>query len=257
MSFFLKFYVIFLTLIHPLQCSSPQSFIWSLFSSSKITNRQKFYESRNSRNIFRRLSFPTVSIPSTHPTLQLLHNRYHNPNYNDTNILGLAIEGGGMRGCVAAGAALALSYLNLTNCFDRIYGSSAGAMIGAYFISQQCQHAYDLYCNVLPDTKSNFIQRKHLFHEFYPEKYRSLYALLNLDFLLSDIMNQSEYSLDWKQFEKNEKKQKFSIIASDINSIQSIKLSRDQGNYNNKEELLRCIRASMLVPGVTGMMVLL
>ena len=44
----------------------------------------------------------------------------------------LAIEGGGMRGCVAAGMASALIDAGLGDCFDEIYGSSAGALVAAY-----------------------------------------------------------------------------------------------------------------------------
>lgn len=51
--------------------------------------------------------------------------------------IGLAIEGGGMRGAVSAGAAAALNLLGLSDAFDAVYGSSAGALIAAFFISRQ------------------------------------------------------------------------------------------------------------------------
>ncbi|CAN0077833.1 unnamed protein product, partial [Phaeothamnion confervicola] len=43
--------------------------------------------------------------------------------------IGLAIEGGGMRGCVSAGMASCLHYLGLQPCFDAVYGSSAGSLV--------------------------------------------------------------------------------------------------------------------------------
>lgn len=55
----------------------------------------------------------------------------------DVKKIALAIEGGGMRGCVSAGATAALNILGLDDTIDVVYGSSAGAMIGAYFISRQ------------------------------------------------------------------------------------------------------------------------
>jgi len=38
----------------------------------------------------------------------------------------LVVEGGGMRGSVSAGMLRGLSKLGLLNCFDAVYGSSAG-----------------------------------------------------------------------------------------------------------------------------------
>ena len=38
----------------------------------------------------------------------------------------LAIEGGGMRGTISAGMALALHELGLVGAFDAVYGASAG-----------------------------------------------------------------------------------------------------------------------------------
>lgn len=47
----------------------------------------------------------------------------------------LSIEGGGMRGTVSAGMALALHELGLMNAFDAVYGASAGAITGAWLLS--------------------------------------------------------------------------------------------------------------------------
>ena len=43
--------------------------------------------------------------------------------------LGLAVEGGGMRGVVSAGMLTALEHLGYTDAFDAVYGSSAGPSI--------------------------------------------------------------------------------------------------------------------------------
>lgn len=47
----------------------------------------------------------------------------------------LAIEGGGMRGTIAAGMAEALHRAGLLDAFDAVYGSSAGSIIGAWLLS--------------------------------------------------------------------------------------------------------------------------
>lgn len=41
------------------------------------------------------------------------------------------------RGCVSAGATAALNFLGLNDAVDVVYGSSAGAMVSAYFVSRQ------------------------------------------------------------------------------------------------------------------------
>ena len=50
--------------------------------------------------------------------------------------IALAIEGGGMRGVISAGMALALDELGLVPAFDAIYGASAGAITGAWLVSR-------------------------------------------------------------------------------------------------------------------------
>jgi predicted acylesterase/phospholipase RssA len=47
----------------------------------------------------------------------------------------LSVEGGGMRGTVSAGMALALHELGLVPAFDAVYGSSAGAITAAWLLS--------------------------------------------------------------------------------------------------------------------------
>lgn len=51
----------------------------------------------------------------------------------------LAIEGGGNRAAYSAGMALALDELGLTNSFDAIYGTSAGALNGAWLLTGEGQ----------------------------------------------------------------------------------------------------------------------
>jgi predicted acylesterase/phospholipase RssA len=49
--------------------------------------------------------------------------------------IALSIEGGGMRGTVSAGMALALHELGVVPALDAVYGSSAGAITGAWLLS--------------------------------------------------------------------------------------------------------------------------
>ena len=58
------------------------------------------------------------------------------PGHRDDGLrIVLSIEGGGMRGTVSAGMALALHERGLVPAFDAVYGSSAGAISGAWLVS--------------------------------------------------------------------------------------------------------------------------
>src|SRR3954468_13140679 len=53
--------------------------------------------------------------------------------------LALVVEGGGMRGAVSGGMALALDELGLTASFDAAYGSSAGTLNAMWLVSGRVQ----------------------------------------------------------------------------------------------------------------------
>ena len=55
----------------------------------------------------------------------------------DPHRIVLSVEGGGMRGTVSAGMALALHELGVVSAFDAVYGSSAGALSGAWLLSSE------------------------------------------------------------------------------------------------------------------------
>jgi predicted patatin/cPLA2 family phospholipase len=65
--------------------------------------------------------------------------------HGDGARIALAIEGGAMRGVVSAGMVAALEQLGLTHAFDAVYGSSAGAINGAYFLAGQANLGVTIY----------------------------------------------------------------------------------------------------------------
>ncbi|NUW41882.1 patatin-like phospholipase family protein [Nonomuraea rhodomycinica] len=58
----------------------------------------------------------------------------------DGHRVALAVEGGGMRGTISAGMALALHESGVTHAFDAVYGASAGAITGAWLLSGTPEH---------------------------------------------------------------------------------------------------------------------
>ena len=80
---------------------------------------------------------------SDHPVLAALKRRLRDGTKpgsraaHDTMKIGLAVEGGGMKGVVSAGACGELLRLGMYDCFDAVYGSSAGAMNLTYYLAKQ------------------------------------------------------------------------------------------------------------------------
>ena len=107
----------------------------------------------------------------SHDVLNLLHQRYHSKSTpmhrsaNDTAVLALAIEGGGMRGAVSGGMAAAIACLGLSDAFDKVYGSSAGSIIGSYFVSRQLY--LDVYTDVIPAGKLLFVNKARIIGDIF------------------------------------------------------------------------------------------
>ncbi len=71
--------------------------------------------------------------------LSLLRDRLARGDRSDGRRLALAIEGGGSRGAFSGGMCAGLDDLGLARCFDAVYGASAGALNGAWFLGGQAQ----------------------------------------------------------------------------------------------------------------------
>src|SRR4051812_38502852 len=90
---------------------------------------------RMRRRAARRMPDCTVMSPAEHPVAELLRARRLAGSARgarrDPHSVALVIEGGGMRGVVSAGMVAALERLGLSDAFDLVIGSSAGALNGA------------------------------------------------------------------------------------------------------------------------------
>lgn len=67
-----------------------------------------------------------------------------------------------MRGSLSAGMASALSLLSLSPHFSRVYGSSAGSIVGSYLVSRQM--CVDVYSDILP-MNDRFLQKRRIIGE--------------------------------------------------------------------------------------------
>lgn len=198
-----------------------------------------------------------------HPVVQLLHQRRKDRS-KDSFKVALAVEGGGMRGCLSAGMVAAIYYLGLEDCIDVIYGSSAGSVIGSYFITRQLQwFGPEIYYDSLTTSGKKFIDPKRLFRAMglgwlNPALFWDMIArprlgkpVLSLDFLLKKTM-QEDKPLDWGKFEKMQSRQPLKIVASNLAQQKSVIMDIENGSFDNLADMAKCIHASCLLPGIAG-----
>ena len=215
----------------------------------------------------------TDSKRAVHPVLQALNRRKEEQSKpgarrpGDDMKIALAIEGGGMRGCVAAGMATAIWHLGLDDAVDVVYGSSAGTLVGAYFIAKQLPYeGPQIYYDVLTSAGTEFIDAQSILRScglgLFDLRLQSLTSLfrdrmgkpvLNLDYLLTNIVQKIK-PLDWAQFwsKQENNAQPLRIVASGLLSRKSVVLSAAGKHFQSIAELAECMKASMLLPGVTG-----
>jgi len=221
-----------------------------------------------------------------HPVVQLLHERrrkietikkesektesqnskstYRTMPPDDGFRIALSVEGGGMRGCVTAGMVTAIHYLGLQDTIDVVYGSSAGTVIGAYFITRQLPHyGPEVYYDALTTAGDDFINTKRFLRAiglgFLDPRltvdvvFRRNHGkpVLDLSYLLRTTM-QEKKPLDWETFEEMQKVQPLKVMASGLRSERAIIMDMERGSFRNIEELASCMQASCLLPGVAG-----
>lgn len=169
-----------------------------------------------------------------------------------------------MRGCVSAGMVAAIYYLGLQDTIDVVYGSSAGTVIGSYFITRQIQWlGPEIYYDSLTVAGDRFIDTKRLLRAvglglvdprlFKDVVYRRNNGkpVLNLDFLLKTTVQQTK-QLNWDKFVEMQKVQPLKVVASGLKSEKSVVMDMANGSFESLDELTNCMHASCLLPGIAG-----
>jgi predicted acylesterase/phospholipase RssA len=185
------------------------------------------------------------------------------PPYDGYRIA-LAIEGGGMRGCVTAGMVAAIHHLGLEDTIDVVYGSSAGTVIGAYFITRQLPwFGPEVYYDALTTAGDRFINTKRFLRAvglgmLDPRLTKDVIfrrnhgkPVLDLSYLLKTTMQENK-PLDWDTFERMQEVQPLKVMASGLKSQKAVIMDMERGSFRNLKELARCMHASCLLPGVAG-----
>jgi predicted patatin/cPLA2 family phospholipase len=152
----------------------------------------------------------------------------------DGHRLALCIEGGAMRGVVSAGMVSALEQLDLLHVFDYVYGSSAGAMNGAFFIAGQAAVGTSIYYEDINNRQ--FIS----FSRVSRGK-----PILDLDFLVWEVMCKRK-PLDAAR-----------VIDSPVR-LRTLATDTTTGDretfdaWRDPKDLLSCLRAGASMPIVAG-----
>jgi predicted patatin/cPLA2 family phospholipase len=119
--------------------------------------------------------------PVVHPVVAVLLERARSGSRpgarTDPHRVALVVEGGGMRGVVSGGMVAGLEVLGLRDAFDVVYGSSAGACAGAYFLAGQARAGARLYYQVANTRR--FIN---------PLRALQRRPIIDLDYLFGEIL---------------------------------------------------------------------
>lgn len=188
--------------------------------------KEKAERPRSPVTILILMSFGREYISEGHPVLDILR---RGPKRKER--LGLVLEGGGMRGSVVAGAALALEQLGLRSTFSACYGSSAGAIAAAYFMSGQATWGTSIFYDEL--MSEEFFSWKRVSRGKSP---------LSLDFLFNEIMMRVK-PLRWE-----DTKDKVYVFASHAKSGEL----HGWNQWQSQEDLLGALRASATLPLLAG-----
>src|SRR5580658_1496190 len=127
----------------------------------------------------------------SHPVIEVLTSRLSDDSLPgkraDKLRVGLAVEGGGMRGVLSGAMLAALGDGGLTNSFDAVYAYSSGAINSAYFISGGGWQSLSVYYDDL--VGDEFLSYRRLLKRE---------PMVSLDFVF-DVVMEERNPLDYQR----------------------------------------------------------
>jgi predicted patatin/cPLA2 family phospholipase len=147
--------------------------------------------------------------------------------------VGLAVEGGGVRGVVSAAMLCALEGLGFADAFDDIYACSAGAVNAAYFINRKTWFPLTIYFDDL--STGEFLNfRRILLHK----------AVMDLDYVFSNVLVKRK-PLDYEKIINA--RQRFHVMVTDVDALKPL----DVSEFTSVDDLRSAIVASTWLPVAT------
>jgi predicted patatin/cPLA2 family phospholipase len=194
----------------------------------------------------RRLAEDILSAPAgpagedlrAHPVVELMHRRVKQGSRpgerRDGRRLALVIEGGAMRGVVSAAMSAAIEQLGMLDCFDEVYGASAGAFNAAFLIAGQAAYLTGLYLCGFGDPR-------------FATPWRALRGgpPLDMDFLIGEVWTRRR-PLDFSAILASEIA--LHCTATDADRAELVDLS----DLSDPEEIRCALRASGRLPWLAG-----
>jgi len=156
---------------------------------------------------------------------------------DDAYRVGLAVEGGGMRGVVSGAMLTALRDMGYADAFDAVYAFSAGAINSAYFVAGGGWEALSVYYDNLVGTE--FI-----------DPWRAVRGLpvISMDFVIDEVLetlNPLDYDAALSAH------QELHVVVSSVNTLRP----RTVATFTGKEHLRTILRATCCLPVVGGPLV--
>jgi predicted patatin/cPLA2 family phospholipase len=174
----------------------------------------------------------------THPVLDVLMSRKSQSSIpgsrRDGFRVGLAVEGGGMRGVLSGAMLSALADHGLVNSFDAVYAYSAGAINAAYFVSGGGWHSLSVYYDDL--IGGDFLSYRRLARGG---------PLVSLDFVLDTVLERRN-PLDYQRLLASPIE--LHLIASSIDQLMPVTFKE----FATREDARTVLKASACIPFVAG-----
>ncbi len=162
-------------------------------------------------------------------TLEIFQNRQNEIEKNISSLkkTALVVQGGGMRGVYSMAALMALEEIGLSHSFDKVYGSSAGAVNGAYFLAEQAKLAVSVYLDDI--SNKNFIN------------YFRLKKVVDIDYLVDAVLS------DRKKLDVNKVLNSYSELIIVLFNYLEAK-SEMFTNKSKDFEFMEALRATAALP---------
>ena len=200
-----------------------------------------------------------------HPVLEELLARKRSESVpgerTDGMRIGLAVEGGGMKGVISAGACGEILRSGFADCFDAVYGSSAGAMNLTYYLANQPEgiRAYEedlvdggfLDLRRLPALNRGRKGRKGKRNEDGSDEdddEEKVQPAMDVSYLVDGVMDgTTNRALRWDLLMNSRVPLK--VVATSLDTLTPVVL---EGPWRGVEDLKQCLKASAAVPTLAG-----
>ncbi len=140
---------------------------------------------------------------------------------------GLVVQGGGMRGIYSMAALMALEECGLGRSFDHVFGSSAGAINGAYMLAGQAKLAVTVYLDDI--SNRNFV-------DFF-----RIRRIVDIDFLVDQVLKKHK-ALDVQKVMSSAST--LHIVLTDYITSEAVVRT----NKNTELDLMEALRATAAMP---------